>query len=419
MEEDQVVEQQDDLERMLAQMRAEALKRGKDWLHAKMEEKGEERQSTDIPNPSDFPLVIETNDRRSPPPPQKPNKRQRTEGKPAKKTPKKARGTDRPNRTPSTREAAKTSIPHTSAEGEHISAIIKKCLESFAPLLLRRSGAGLSLEGAEKGESQRHARKSEQTRSSIKGHIQGTRSVSKKLRGWPHALGFLAARERPAVTGSGRGGLILSLAARGSDTRAGSRDGKRSRCFREPVSGALTRRAAVAEGPAGGRITRGRVAAAWGEGLHRELGAPDARSRIGVSSLGGAAPHETLGAGDAAAPALPRREPSGPRRLLPRGALLRTGAGMFHCIPLWRCNRHVETIDKRHCSLLAVPEDTYRYSRSLEELLLDANQLRELPKVRGRGGPVCPGSVTWGGPRGSGLEVPGEARDAEPGATTA
>ncbi|XP_034292604.2 leucine-rich repeat-containing protein 1 isoform X1 [Pantherophis guttatus] len=53
---------------------------------------------------------------------------------------------------------------------------------------------------------------------------------------------------------------------------------------------------------------------------------------------------------------------------------------MFHCIPLWRCNRHVEMIDKRHCSLAAVPEEIYRYSRSLEELLLDANQLRELPK---------------------------------------
>uniref|UniRef100_A0A8C2YQF9 Protein scribble homolog n=1 Tax=Chinchilla lanigera TaxID=34839 RepID=A0A8C2YQF9_CHILA len=48
--------------------------------------------------------------------------------------------------------------------------------------------------------------------------------------------------------------------------------------------------------------------------------------------------------------------------------------------PLWRCNRHVESVDKRHCSLQAVPEEIYRYSRSLEELLLDANQLRELPK---------------------------------------
>uniref|UniRef100_A0A8D0GP27 Leucine rich repeat containing 1 n=1 Tax=Sphenodon punctatus TaxID=8508 RepID=A0A8D0GP27_SPHPU len=54
---------------------------------------------------------------------------------------------------------------------------------------------------------------------------------------------------------------------------------------------------------------------------------------------------------------------------------------MFHCIPLWRCNRHVESIDKRHCSLAAVPDEIYRYSRSLEELLLDANQLRELPKT--------------------------------------
>lgn len=61
------------------------------------------------------------------------------------------------------------------------------------------------------------------------------------------------------------------------------------------------------------------------------------------------------------------------------------GGAMFHCIPLWRCNRHVESIDKRHCSLAAVPEEIYRYSRSLEELLLDANQLRELPKVSGSG----------------------------------
>uniref|UniRef100_A0A7M4F8K7 Protein scribble homolog n=1 Tax=Crocodylus porosus TaxID=8502 RepID=A0A7M4F8K7_CROPO len=54
---------------------------------------------------------------------------------------------------------------------------------------------------------------------------------------------------------------------------------------------------------------------------------------------------------------------------------------MLRCMPpLWRCNRHVETLDRRHCSLQAVPEDVYRYSRSLEELLLDANQLRELPK---------------------------------------
>ncbi|KAM4704895.1 LOW QUALITY PROTEIN: protein scribble homolog [Rhinophrynus dorsalis] len=53
---------------------------------------------------------------------------------------------------------------------------------------------------------------------------------------------------------------------------------------------------------------------------------------------------------------------------------------MLKCMPLWRCNRHVESVDKRHCSLQTVPDEIYRYSRSLEELLLDANQLRELPK---------------------------------------
>lgn len=62
---------------------------------------------------------------------------------------------------------------------------------------------------------------------------------------------------------------------------------------------------------------------------------------------------------------------------------------MLRCMPpLWRCNRQVEALDRRHCSLQAVPDEVYRYSRSLEELQLDANQLRELPKVRpgpGRG----------------------------------
>lgn len=60
---------------------------------------------------------------------------------------------------------------------------------------------------------------------------------------------------------------------------------------------------------------------------------------------------------------------------------------MLKCIPLWRCNRHVESVDKRHCSLQTVPDEIFRYSRSLEELLLDANQLKELPKVRGNNAP--------------------------------
>ncbi len=55
---------------------------------------------------------------------------------------------------------------------------------------------------------------------------------------------------------------------------------------------------------------------------------------------------------------------------------------MFKCFPLWRaCNRQVEYIDRRHCNLTAVPDDILRYTRTLEELLLDANQLSELPRV--------------------------------------
>lgn len=54
---------------------------------------------------------------------------------------------------------------------------------------------------------------------------------------------------------------------------------------------------------------------------------------------------------------------------------------MFRCIPLFKCNRQVECVDKRHCSLPTVPEEILRYNRSLEELFLDANHIRDLPKV--------------------------------------
>ncbi|KPM02969.1 lap4-like protein [Sarcoptes scabiei] len=54
---------------------------------------------------------------------------------------------------------------------------------------------------------------------------------------------------------------------------------------------------------------------------------------------------------------------------------------MFKCIPIFRGDRHVELIDKRHCSLPMIPEDIFRYSRTLEELFLDANHIRILPKL--------------------------------------
>ena len=38
---------------------------------------------------------------------------------------------------------------------------------------------------------------------------------------------------------------------------------------------------------------------------------------------------------------------------------------MFKCIPIFKgCNRQVEYVDKRHCSLSNVPEDLFRYARS-------------------------------------------------------
>uniref|UniRef100_A0A0B7BHM9 PDZ domain-containing protein n=1 Tax=Arion vulgaris TaxID=1028688 RepID=A0A0B7BHM9_9EUPU len=54
---------------------------------------------------------------------------------------------------------------------------------------------------------------------------------------------------------------------------------------------------------------------------------------------------------------------------------------MLKCIPLFRaCNRQVESVDRRHWGLTSVPDDVLRYARSLEELLLDANQIKELPR---------------------------------------
>ena len=53
---------------------------------------------------------------------------------------------------------------------------------------------------------------------------------------------------------------------------------------------------------------------------------------------------------------------------------------MFKCMPFLSCNRHVEAIDKRHQNLTSFPDEIVRYYRTLEELLLDSNQLHELPK---------------------------------------
>ncbi|KAE9550973.1 hypothetical protein FO519_005810 [Halicephalobus sp. NKZ332] len=52
----------------------------------------------------------------------------------------------------------------------------------------------------------------------------------------------------------------------------------------------------------------------------------------------------------------------------------------FFCMPFFACNRQVDCIDKRQCNLTNIPNEIERYSRSLEELLLDMNHIKELPK---------------------------------------
>uniref|UniRef100_A0A914XB08 PDZ domain-containing protein n=1 Tax=Plectus sambesii TaxID=2011161 RepID=A0A914XB08_9BILA len=53
---------------------------------------------------------------------------------------------------------------------------------------------------------------------------------------------------------------------------------------------------------------------------------------------------------------------------------------MFRCMPFLACNRQVDSLDKRQCNLQAVPTEVERYARSLEELLLDMNHIKELSK---------------------------------------
>lgn len=55
---------------------------------------------------------------------------------------------------------------------------------------------------------------------------------------------------------------------------------------------------------------------------------------------------------------------------------------MFRCLVPWRCNRQVEYIDRRHGNLAIVPDEIYRYERYLQELYLDANQIKDLPRVK-------------------------------------
>ncbi|KAJ1139650.1 hypothetical protein NDU88_006017 [Pleurodeles waltl] len=163
MEEVEVVEHQDDLEKMLTHMMVEALKLGKDLLRAKMEERVADGDVSQVSDPN-----LTTREDTNGPwskghPTHKTNKRQRTEGKPAKKVAKRPKAANPPTQAPAALEAPKSTGLWKPSEGEHISTIIKECLQSFAPLLLNSSGTGHSLGCAGKGETQETLYKGEGT----------------------------------------------------------------------------------------------------------------------------------------------------------------------------------------------------------------------------------------------------------------
>ncbi|KAJ1129997.1 hypothetical protein NDU88_008356 [Pleurodeles waltl] len=111
---------------MIAHMQAEALKHGKDWLRAKMVDTSDESraqvlEAIALANLPDKEGAAE----QSSPPPQKANKHQRSEGKPARKTAKKS--TVRVwNTEEDTSATPEYSLARAPAEGEHINTIIKE-----------------------------------------------------------------------------------------------------------------------------------------------------------------------------------------------------------------------------------------------------------------------------------------------------
>ena len=46
-------------------------------------------------------------------------------------------------------------------------------------------------------------------------------------------------------------------------------------------------------------------------------------------------------------------------------------------------DEEISILDYRHCSLEHVPVEVFNVERTLEELHVDSNQIRDLPRVRG------------------------------------
>lgn len=58
-------------------------------------------------------------------------------------------------------------------------------------------------------------------------------------------------------------------------------------------------------------------------------------------------------------------------------------AKLFGCVCFREKEEEISVLDYRHCSLKEVPKDIFNYERTLEELFVDANQIKELPRVSG------------------------------------
>ena len=55
---------------------------------------------------------------------------------------------------------------------------------------------------------------------------------------------------------------------------------------------------------------------------------------------------------------------------------------MSGCLCLRKSVADVYTLDYRHSNLDFIPSDVFKHERTLEELVIDSNGIKELPRVR-------------------------------------
>ncbi|KAJ1172302.1 hypothetical protein NDU88_004149 [Pleurodeles waltl] len=124
----------------------EVLKRGKAWLRTKMvvkttESHGEQQAAEGASDQGEARSLDSEQG-----PVEKLRKRQRVESKPTRKVSKKTQGVTQPHASGAALAEHSSISPLKTTEGENISAIVKECLKSFAPLLFNRDSAVLRQE---------------------------------------------------------------------------------------------------------------------------------------------------------------------------------------------------------------------------------------------------------------------------------